>query len=163
MKTRFLLTTACLALIAGAAQAADVLVTTAPGTTTTRTTTYYVDYDANHNGILDSNEFYTYAYKAWDMNHDGFLSPDEWQMQTPRWYGPKNVSYQTYTYWDKNGDGRVDSTEFDTVGAATNLYSVWDVNADNRIENDEYAAASFRLYDLNNDGVLSMDEWKNAL
>lgn len=132
-------------------------------TTTTTTTAYYVDYDKNKNGILDSNEFYTYAYRIWDTDRDGFLSDEEWKLSTARWYGPSSSTYQTYTYWDKNGDGKVDATEFDTGAASTKLYTVWDTNADSQINNDEYAAASFRVYDLNNDGVLSMDEWKSAL
>lgn len=132
-------------------------------TTTTTTTAYYVDYDKNNNGILDSNEFYTYAYRIWDTDRDGFLSDEEWKLSTARWYGPADTTYRTYTYWDKNGDGKIDATEFDTTVASTKLYSIWDVNADNQITNDEYAAASFRVYDLNNDGMLSMDEWKAAL
>jgi Ca2+-binding EF-hand superfamily protein len=30
------------------------------------------------------------------------------------------------------------------------------------IGSDEYATATFRLYDVNNDGMLSMEEWKNS-
>ena len=74
---------------------------------TTTTTSYYYDFDKNKNGILDSNEFYNYAYTAWDANHDGFLSPDEWKLATVRWYGPASAQYKTYTYWDKNGDGHI--------------------------------------------------------
>jgi|GEM_PF-1833132 len=132
-------------------------------TTTTTTTAYYVDYDKNKNGILDSNEFYTYAYRVWDTDRDGYLSDEEWKLSTARWYGPTSNTYQTYTYWDKNGDGKIDATEFDTGAASTKLYTVWDTNADSQINNDEYAAASFRVYDTNNDGVLSMDEWRSGL
>src|SRR5690606_942340 len=121
------------------------------------------DYDKNNNGILDSQEFYTYAYSIWDTDRDGFLSDEEWKTNTVRWYGPTTTTYKSYTYWDKNGDGMIDATEFDTTATDTKLYSVWDTNADSRIENNEYAAASFRIYDLNADGVLSMDEWKSAL
>lgn len=185
MKTKVLLTTAaCFVLLSvGIAKAEDATIAasapimtsatvpgtstvvskSADGTTTRTTTTYYVDYDKNNNGILDSNEFYTYAWRIWDTDRDGYLSDEEWKLSTARWYGPANTQYKTYTYWDKNADGRIDSTEFDTTISSTNLYAMWDKNADSRIENDEYAAASFRVYDLNADGVLSMDEWENAL
>jgi len=177
MKKLLMLTAAVSVLGAGAAYAGANVVTTtsvvpatsgtvvqknADGSTTTTTTTYYVDYDKNNNGILDSNEFYTYAYSAWDANRDGFLSPDEWNVNTVRWYGPANTTYKTYTYWDKNGDGRIDATEFDTTAATTNLYKMWDTSGTG-INNDIYAAQSFRLYDTNGDGVLSMDEWRSAL
>lgn len=185
MKTSlFLSTAACFALLSiGIARAEDgtvansapvinTTVTAAPSTstnviknmdgstTTTTTTTYYVDYDKNNNGILDSKEFYNYAYTAWDLNRDGWISDAEWKVSTARWYGPTSTQYKTYTYWDKNADGKIDASEFDTTITATPLYTTWDVNGDGTIGNDEYAAASFRLYDTNNDGVLSMDEWK---
>lgn len=132
------------------------------GSTTTTTTTYYVDYDKNNNGILDSNEFYTYAYRIWDTDRDGFLSDEEWKLNTVRWYGPATTTYQNYTYWDKNGDGRIDASEFDTTATATKLYQTWDT-AGSGINNDIYATQSFRIYDTNGDGVLSIDEWRNAL
>jgi len=131
-------------------------------TTTTTTTSYYYDYDKNRNGILDSNEFYNYAYTAWDMNRDGYLSQEEWKLQTARWYGPAATEYKTYTYWDKNGDGRVDSTEFDTTVSSTNLYSTWATGPSKTITNDAYASASFRLRDLNGDGVISAQEWNTS-
>ncbi len=158
--------TATMAILAGAAFAAsETVVTTSPdGTKTTTTTTryYYVDRDANNNGILDSNEFTTFVWNRWDRNGDGFLSDDEWQVSAPRWYGPSNETYKTYTAWDKDGNGRIDPDEFGAVVTTTKLYDTWDTNTDATIEGDEYASATFRLYDMNNDGVLSIDEWKNA-
>ena len=155
-------------VVAGAVVAAPAertVVTHEPdGTTTTTTTTaYYNDFDKNHNGVLDSDEFYNYAYTAWDVNHDGYLSPDEWRMATTRWYGATPTQYKTYTYWDKNGDGRIDPSEFDTTVSSTNLYSTWATSPTHTINNDAYAAASFRLRDLNGDGVISMDEWRQSM
>lgn len=175
MKKLFFITAAYLAIaIAGTAYATSSVVTTTPSSKTTTTTTknadgttskttYYVDYDTNNNGILDSKEFYSYTYKYWDYNRDGYISDAEWKAGTTRWYGSSDVEYKTYTYWDKNGDGQVDSTEFDTVASNTKLYSKWDLNADGYIDNDEYAAASFNIRDLNSDGSLSMTEWKSTL
>lgn len=132
---------------------------------TTTTTTYYFndDFDKNNNGILDSDEFNTYVYSRWDTNRDGYLSDAEWERSLTRWSrAPQSVEYKTYSYWDKDGDGRLDPAEFNTVVSSTRLYQVWDEDADNIIEADEYANATFRLYDLNGDGHLSMDEWKTA-
>jgi Ca2+-binding EF-hand superfamily protein len=162
-----------------AAASAPIVATTAPATTpatqttvvknadgsttTTTTTSYYYDYDKNHNGILDSAEFYNYAYTAWDANHDGYLSPDEWKLATVRWYANTPTEYKTYTYWDKNGDGRIDPTEFDTTVSSTNLYTTWATGPNTTIDNNAYAAQSFRIRDLNGDGVISMDEWRASL
>lgn len=157
---------AVVALSAGAARAEEqktVSVTQNPdGSTTTTTTRYFIDRDANNNGILDTAEFPGYVYRHWDRNNDGFINSDEWDMSTVRWYAPGTTTYKTYTAWDKNGDGRIDSSEFDRVVTDTKLYSSWDSNADNTIESDEYAAATFRMYDVDNDGQLSLAEWKRA-
>lgn len=159
-------TLALVLMSAGSAFSADQTVVTTNGdgstTTTTTSTRYYYANDVNDNGILDSQEFPKYVYHRWDADSDGFLSDEEWNVSTVRWYGPSNTYYKTYTTWDKNGDGRLDPSEFDVVVTETKLYNSWDVNADSTIESDEYAAATFRLYDLNNDGQLNMQEWKSA-
>lgn len=136
--------------------------TNADGSTTTTTTTrYYYDRDANNNGILDDQEFPSYVYSRFDRNGDGYLDDSEWQVSSTRWYGA-TPKYKTYTAWDKNGDGRLDATEFNVVVADSGMYKTWDVNADKTLESTEYAEATFRLYDENKDGMLSLDEWKAA-
>ncbi len=133
------------------------------GSTTTRTTYYYQDHDLNKNGILDSQEFNSYVYNRWDRNGDGFVSADEWEGSYVRWYGaPANAEFKTYTYWDKDGDGRLDPQEFDTVISTTKLYKAWDTNADDLIESNEYARSTFGFYDLNNDGMISTEEWQES-
>jgi hypothetical protein len=133
------------------------------GTTTTTTRYYYDDRDANHNGILDSDEFGTFVYSRWDMNGDGFIDDTEWTSNTARWYPPGYTEYKTYTYWDKNGDGHIDATEFGPVVAETDLYGTWDANADKILESDEYAAKTFSVYDSNSDGSLNLKEWQDSL
>ena len=168
MKRKTILAASAVFFLAlGTAQAEEktVISNGTDGTTTTmtaRTTYYYTDADLNDNGIIDSAEFPRYVYNRWDMDSDGFVSDVEWSTNTVRWYGPETKTYETYKHWDKNGDGRIDPEEFDTVMVTTKLYDTWDANADATIENDEYAAATFRLYDQNDDGALSMAEWKSA-
>lgn len=165
MKTGISLLAAALIVgTAGIAYAAQETVTrTNPdGTKVTTTTYYYSDYDKNNNGILDSDEFNRYVYTRWDRDRDGFLSDEEWELSTTRWYPTGVKSYKTYTAWDADGNGRIDPNEFDTLVTTTNLYNAWDANADKVIQGDEYASATFRLYDTNNDGALSLDEWKKS-
>ena len=164
MKKGILLAATAMVLGVGIANAAEQTVVTQnpDGSVTTTTTTYYFDQDANNNGILDSQEFNRYVYTRWDRNRDGFVTPDEWNVATTRWYAPQTATIKTYSAWDKNGDGRLDASEFDVVVKDTNLYRVWDANADNTIESGEYATSTFSLYDLNKDGTITIDEWKQA-
>lgn len=139
-----------------------VTTTAADGTTHTTTRTYFNNpLDVNHNGIIDSTEFTPYVYSAWDLNRDGAVTQDEWASVSGRWYGaPTQTTYRTYSYWDKNGDGRITPDEVDSNIAATKIYSAWDVNNNNMIDTDEYEAATFRMHDGNNDGMISMAEWQ---
>ena len=165
-KKALLAATAILCLTAGIAWATSntVVTTNADGSTTTRTTTYYYqDYDLNNNGILDSTEFPKYVYHRWDVNGDGFVSSDEWNRGVARWYpAERSTEYKTYTFWDKDADGRLDPNEFDSVVTTTKLYNTWDMNADNIIQSDEYATSSFQLYDTDDDGIISLAEWQAA-
>jgi len=173
MKRTLLMAAAAVIGIASTAHAtSQQTVSTTPnadGSVTTTTTTYYYDPGAYFNTRLTPDAFYKFAYARWDLNHDNFISQDEWNVATGRWYvTPSGVavtsapSYQTYSYWDKNGNGMIDAGEFDAAVASTQLYKIWDVNADNVIANDEYAGATFRIYDINNDGIISRDEWAKA-
>jgi len=139
--------------------------TSGPITTTTTTTkTYYSsDMDANNNGILDTQEFSKFVYPRWDRNGDGFITSDEWQTNAVRWYGPGKTQYYTVEKaWDIDGDGRLDPSEFDTVITTTKLYDVLDMNADKTLTGDEYSKATFHVYDTNNDGNISYEEWVDA-
>ncbi|MGB4107442.1 MAG: hypothetical protein WBK55_06570 [Alphaproteobacteria bacterium] len=131
------------------------------GTTTTTTRYYYNDTDANNNGILDSQEFPRFVYNSWDLDGDGFVEDNEWNANTTLWYPPGYSDYKTYTYWDKDHDGKLDADEFGTVVTTTNLYDTWDADHDSQIDEAEYTGARFRVYDTNDDGALNMQEWKS--
>jgi len=155
-----------LASVAAIAQDTVVTQSSSDGTTTKTTTVtrYYFNMeDANHNGIIDSHEFAPYVYSQWDLNRDGYVSTAEWNHVSRVWYGkPTQVEYSHYGYWDKNNDGRITPDEVENTITRTKLYNVWDINADNQLESDEYIKATFELYDVNNDGLISTQEWRLA-
>ncbi len=164
-----LILAAAVLLTVGVANAEETVVTSqsvnADGTTTTTTRTYYyTDFDANNNGIIDSAEFPKFVYNRWDRNRDGFVTDDEWKLSTVRWYPNDSIPgpYTTYKAWDIDGDGRIDQKEFDAAVGTTKLYSSFDANSDSTIGEQEYADSTFRIYDSNNDGQISRDEWRNA-
>jgi hypothetical protein len=138
--------------------------TTPTAAVQSQTRYYYVDTDANKNGTLEANEFTTYVYKRWDRDMDGFLSDEEWQLSSVDWYRPySDVEYKNYTYWDKDGDKRLDTNEFDTLMSETALYSRWDMNGDGILQQDEYASATFAMYDDDKNGQIDLVEWKNSI
>ena len=72
------------------------------------------------------------------------------------------MNLQTFSYWDKNGNGRLDPDEVSALIDQTGLYKDWDANHDGLVDSREYAAGLFRLYDANGDGVIDRGEWMAA-
>lgn len=130
--------------------------------TETRSRTY--SYDTNGDGIIEQDEFTTYIYKRADTDADGYLADEEWKVTTSSYYRPyKDLNYNTHTYWDQDKDGRLDNNEMKTLIEKTGLYSKWDTNLDGKVDNAEFVKGTFNSYDDNNDGLLSMEEWKSVL
>lgn len=151
------------AVVASLGASGPVLAETKTTVTKVTETTTYQESDLDANGALGPGEFTTYVYNRWDRDNDGFLSDEEWELSAVDWYRPYDAEYKTYTFWDKDSDGRLDENEFRTLISQTELYNRWDINRNNVLEKDEYAAATFSLYDENNDGEIDLEEWKQSL
>jgi len=130
--------------------------------TETRTQTY--SYDKNGDGTIEPGEFTTYIYTRADLDRDGFLNDEEWKMNTSQIYRPyKDTNYKTYTYWDQDKNGKLDSNEMKTLVEKTELYSKWDTNRDGKVSTEEFSKGTFDAYDDNNDGSINLSEWKAVL
>lgn len=128
----------------------------------TQTRTY--SYDSNKDGFIEPDEFTTYIYTRSDTNGDGYLGDEEWKMTTSQLYRPyKDINYNTYTYWDRDKDNRLDHNEMKTLIQKTDLYSKWDTDTDGKISNAEFEKGTFDAYDDNRDGLLSRTEWISVL
>jgi hypothetical protein len=129
----------------------------------TVTETYTYSYDKNHDGIITSDEFSTYVYQRSDLDADTYLTTDEFDFLTNRWYKPYDVKYETYTYWDQDKDNRLDANEVETIVAKSGLYSKWDSDLNGELNNAEFAAGTFKAYDDNGDGNITITEWSDVV
>lgn len=130
-------------------------------------TTY--SYDANNNGFIEPGEFTTYVTKRVDLDGDGYLESSEYTTDSMVYFynhmsdTQKTESNVTnYTYWDKDKDNRLDSSEVETLVANTGFYKTWDKNKDGKIDSAEFAAGTFASYDDNNDGKITINEWADV-
>lgn len=67
----------------------------------------------------------------------------------------------TFTDWDVDGNSLITRTEFIDVFTA-NFYNDWN-NVDNEyLDDEDFFKIVYRIWDVNNDDLLSIDEWNNA-
>ncbi len=112
-------------------------------------------WDADSDSELDRDEIAGNAFNLWDTNDDKKLSQKEWESGTDLWY-PDNVQHVSYGDWDGDGDSEVDADEFSEKFDFSQLGEAWHVDSFNE---ETFKKAYFELYDFDDDGRVSEDEW----
>jgi hypothetical protein len=94
-------------------------------------------------------------YGDWDLNRDNWVTPDEFNTRfgpvydawagTDRVLSTQEMADRSWTWWDVDGDGMIDSNEWNRgvntwrfEGLDWRTLDQWDVNRDNRISPSEY-------------------------
>ena len=117
----------------------------------------------DNDGYIEPGEVTTYVYSWSDMDDDGYLQQSEYEDRTMTWYEYYDMEPREYVYWDKNSDGRLDSSEVDTLVAENQFYADWDTNNDGQISTSEFAMGTFMAYDDNSNGSISQSEWMDVV
>ena len=131
-------------------------------------TTY--SYDANNDGFIDPSEFSTYVTRSVDTDGDGYLESTEYESSSMTYFkdmmkkkDAESGEVQNYTYWDKDNDKKLDSSEIETLVANRGIYKKWDSNLDGKIDSQEFAAGTFKAYDDDGNGAISVKEWSDVV
>ena len=140
----------------------------------------YTRYDANADGIIDQTEYDAYpglfggAFADYDLDASGDLSQDEYRTA----YADSGV----FDSLDADASGDISQEEYDAnrdllgVGAVpgaavtdatmtdaamtdTNAFGNYDADADGLLTRDEYNNALYTRYDTNADGVIDQAEY----
>lgn len=126
-------------------------------------TTY--SYDRNGDGFIDPTEFNTYITTSIDSDGDGYLESTEYETSSMTYFydTAKEDEVKSYTYWDKDKDNKLDSSEVETLVSNVGIYKKWDTNKDGKIDQIEFSAGTFKSYDDDNDGRIDMSEWSDVV
>ena len=106
----------------------------------------FEDIDVDNSGYLDNGEYQAYAFGRADWDDDGYLEDTEWAKYTEVYYDTWDLDYDSYTYYDTDGDGYIDRSEFNEV-PTTDLYNAWDYDADNYIGDEDWDEVTAYYYD----------------
>lgn len=118
---------------------------------------YYDDWNNDDNEYLDDEDFFMTVYGMWDTDGDKTLSDAEWRMGFDYYYG--NYVIYDYATIDTNNDGFVSWEEFDEAVSDTQFFVSWDADASEYLDKEELGEGVFKIWDLNNNGILDEKEF----
>lgn len=102
--------------------------------------------DVDRSGYLETGEYQNYAFDKADWDNDGYLENTEWASYTETFYDPYEMDYEEMTYYDTNGDGFIDRSEFNET-ASGDLYEAWDYDNDDRVNSSDWDRVTAYYYD----------------
>lgn len=112
-------------------------------------------WDADADSELDRDEIAGNAFGLWDRDGNRKISEEEWETATDLWY-PEDPDLVVFDDADGDGDSEVDADEFAERFDFSALGERWDSPT---LDKTTFKAAYFSLYDTNEDGRVSAEEW----
>ncbi len=113
-------------------------------------------WDADADSELDRDDIAGNAFRLWDRDGDGNVSEQEWRTGTDLWY-PDGADLVVFDDVDGDGDSELDRDEFSERFDVSALGEAWEPA---RLDQRTFERAYFGLYDTDDDGRISKDEWR---
>lgn len=121
------------------------------------TDNFYQDWNKTDDPYLDDEAFHQVVFDVWDVDDDEFMTRDEWVRGYDYYYG--NYVVVDYEDIDLNKDNYIVYQEYYDVVGDTDFFVEWDLNRDLNISEEELAQGVFNRWDVNNDGIIDLDEF----
>lgn len=112
-------------------------------------------------GALDAVVLIDALYDAWDVNDDGALNRGEWAAATDVLTG-FNDTEATWIEFDVDGNDIIDVDEVHAQIDDDQVLAGIDADEDGVVEEQELNQWFFALFDADDDGRVSVDEWRMA-
>ncbi|MFD2515962.1 hypothetical protein ACFSRY_18970 [Pontibacter locisalis] len=115
----------------------------------------YGYWDLNKDKHLSEVEFTSSFNNVWDVNGEGRVSQSEWETAISDF----GVKAADWTAWNTDGDGYMETAEFEADFAQIGWFSTWDQDKDNLVTEQEYTAGVYQLWDTDGDNQLDRTEY----
>ena len=112
-------------------------------------------WDADADSELDRDDIAGNAFRLWDRDGNGNVSEEEWRTATELWY-PDGADLVVFDDVDGDGDSELDRDEFAERFDVSALGEAWEPET---LDERTFERAYFGLYDTDDDGRISKDEW----
>ena len=113
-------------------------------------------WNADADSELDRDQIPGNAFRLWDRDGNKKISEEEWRSGTELWY-PEDVDVVVFDDADGDGDSELDADEFEERFDVTGLGEAWTPPS---FDKASFKRAYFGLYDTDDDGRVSKDEWE---
>lgn len=117
-------------------------------------------YDLNRDGVLEMDEIGEKLFYQFDTDGNEILDNTEFDRPAVITLTPMEVTTITTTDYTGNGEADAQVVEVDTFMETSGLV-LFDED-DNGLSAHEFIDKSLLQLDINKDGVVELDEWKNA-
>ncbi len=118
----------------------------------------FEEWDADADSELDADELAGNAFQLWDSDDNGTVSEEEWKTGTDLWY-PQSSNVTVFSDWDGDGDSELDEDEFTERWDASLMGEQWTTIP---MGKDQFKANYFSLYDADDDGKVTEEEWRDG-
>ncbi len=118
----------------------------------------FEEWDVDLDSELDRDEIDGNAFGLFDGNGDGTISESEWETGTELWY-PGDSDLIVFNDVDGDGDSEIDADEFAERFDFSVLGETWTSES---LDENTFKQAYFELYDADNDGSVSEQEWNSG-
>lgn len=122
-------------------------------------TEVFGDWDLDGNSELDRGEITGGAFELWDTDDNDIVSQAEWEDGVDLWY-PDDADSVVFSDLDNDGDSELDVDEFSENVDLSPVGESWTADT---LDEATFGDAYFELYDLDNDGRVSEDEWSSGV
>ena len=112
-------------------------------------------WNADRDSELDRDDIAGNAFRLWDRDGDKKVSEKEWEAGTELWY-PDDADLVAFADVDADGDSELDADELSERFDVSALGEGWDSDT---LDKRTFKQAYFSLYDTDDDGRVSKDEW----
>lgn len=119
---------------------------------------YFDDWDRQDDDFLDDEDFYQAYYEAMDADDDKGVSEDEFSMAFE--YFNRGEFAGSYQDWDIDDDFILTYEEYQAGLYESTFFSEWDFNGDGQLDDKELATGLFRVFDINDNGLVDKDEYE---
>lgn len=119
----------------------------------------FTAWDADDDGFLSEEEFYTTTFANTDADDDDFISEDEWNAGATGMFG-NYVGDDDFATWDADEDGSLDANEWNTGFADTEMFTTYDADATGTITETEWNEGLYGDWDMDDDDMINLDEYR---